>query len=61
MKRTKQTKQTKETKDRVQPGTFLDREIYRKAKIQAMKQEIHVGVLIDKAILLYLDQVNKEG
>jgi len=55
MKRTTPTKQTAiKPKDRVQPGTFLDKQIYQKAKIQAMTEGINVGELIDRAILIYL-------
>ncbi|EIM65486.1 MAG: hypothetical protein PHG14_11120 [Desulfobacter postgatei] len=65
MKRTKQTTPTPDNptkpKDRVQPGTFLDAKIYQKAKIQAMTEGITTGELIDRAILLYLDHINKEA
>ncbi|EIM63239.1 hypothetical protein [Desulfobacter postgatei] len=67
MQRTKQSKTTQTSdkptkpKDRVQPGTFLDAKIYQKAKIQAMTEGITTGELVDKAILLYLDHINKEG
>jgi hypothetical protein len=55
MKRTTPTKQTAiKPKDRVQPGTFLDAKIYQKAKVQAMTEQINVGELIDRAILIYL-------
>jgi hypothetical protein len=57
MKRTTNTNNTppaKQPKDRVQPGTFLDAKIYQKAKIQAMTEQINVGELIDRAILIYL-------
>jgi len=71
MQRTKRTTQTTRTQDspiqpknRVQPGTFLDAKIYQKAKIQAITEGITTGQLIDRAILLYLDQIdriNKDG
>jgi len=56
MKRTTNTNNTpaKQPKDRVQPGTFLDAKIYQKAKVQAMTEQINVGELIDRAILIYL-------
>jgi hypothetical protein len=66
MKRTKQannppTQTPAKPRDRVQPGTHLDISIYHRAKIQAMTEGITTGELIDRAILLYLDHVNKEA
>ena len=44
---------------RIQIGTLLNEEIYRKAKAQAVLEGIKVGELIDKAILSYIKQVKE--
>ena len=53
MKRTKPPK--KELAKRVQIGTHIDAELYRRAKAQAAIEGRKIGEVIDDAISEYLD------
>jgi hypothetical protein len=48
-----------EAPDRIQPGTLMDRQLWRLIKIRSLEEDRSTGEIIDDAVRQYMERVGR--